>query len=238
LRARGIGRREADKRSIEVLDTMGMGSLIDRNVLLLSGGERQRVALARSLVYRPKLLLLDEPLSALDPSLREDLRKDVKRILRASGMTTLYVTHDRTEALSISDRVHIMDEGRIAESGEPRKIYQRPKTVRGAAFMGITTPIPILSRTAGSIATPFGPVRTEEEGSGPLGYRPENVVWSDPGNAIEVRGKVEVCDFRGRDYSIEVRTENGSFAASSKVSIPLGGPISFFIKEDELFFLK
>ncbi len=238
LKARGIPGREATKRSSEMLDGMGMAPLKDRSVLKLSGGERQRVALARSLVYRPRLLLMDEPLSALDPSLREDLRKDVKRILHDSGTTTLYVTHDRTEALSISDRVHIIEGGRIIESGHPMDIYRSPRTVKGAAFMGVSTPIPSISKGKDRSMTPFGSVRSMGESSGCLGYRPENVEWCDPGDALEIRGKVVSCEFRGRDYNIDVRTDKGIFSGLSERPIPVESIVSMFIRRGDLFVLR
>jgi ABC-type Fe3+/spermidine/putrescine transport system ATPase subunit len=238
LKAQGIPSREAMKRSSEILEGMGMAPLKDRSVLQLSGGERQRVALARSLVYRPKLLLMDEPLSALDPSLREGLRREVKRVLHDSGTTTLYVTHDRTEALSISDRVHIIDGGRIIESGHPRDIYRRPRTVKGAAFMGVSTPIPAISKGDDNLMTPFGNVRSRGESPGFFGYRPENVEWSDPGDALKIRGKVVSCEFRGRDYNIEVRTDDGIFSGLSERPIPVESIVSMFIKKGDLFVLR
>jgi len=238
LRARGVTKAEAKERSLAVMEGMDIADKWDRNVLDLSGGERQRIALARSIVYRPRLLLMDEPLSSLDPALREGLRREVKELLKAEGITTLYVTHDRTEALSVSDRIFIMDSGRIVESGDPHGIYRRPRTLKGASFMGVLTPIPVLSLHGTLHMTPFGPVSIDGGPSDHLGYHPEYARWSDPGDAIRIKGKVSLCEFRGSYHLIEVSTRSGIFAASSSGPIPIGARAEFFIRREDLFPLK
>jgi putative spermidine/putrescine transport system ATP-binding protein len=240
LRARGMKKASARDRATSMLDRMEMASLKDRSVRALSGGERQRVALARSLVYDPKVLLMDEPLSSLDPSLRDALRKDVRMILKDQGVTTLYVTHDRAEALSIADRIHILDGGRIIESGDPRDIYRRPRTLKGAMMMGIMTPIPITSRVEDRVQTPFGRVMVKGVSGSPvrLGYRPEEVHWSDPGDALRIGGMVVRCDFRGRDHDVDIDTGRGIFSASSSDPIATGRRAAFFVRRADLFALE
>jgi thiamine transport system ATP-binding protein len=127
---------DADARVAELLDLVGLSGLGDRDPEDLSGGQRQRVALARALAPSPELLLLDEPMSALDARLRERLRREVRRIQRELGVTTVYVTHDQEEALAVSDRVAVMNDGYVEQVGTPREVYDAPVTRFTAAFVG------------------------------------------------------------------------------------------------------
>ncbi|MWG34863.1 ABC transporter ATP-binding protein [Halomarina oriensis] len=127
---------DADARVDDLLDLVGLTGLGDRDPEDLSGGQRQRVALARALAPSPELLLLDEPMSALDARLRERLRREVRRIQRELGVTTVYVTHDQEEALAVSDRVAVMNDGRVEQVGTPREVYDAPATRFTAAFVG------------------------------------------------------------------------------------------------------
>ena len=136
LRIRGVGRSEINDRCAEILKLCRLDGLEGRHPHQLSGGQLQRVALARSLVYRPHVLLLDEPLSNLDASLREEMRRELKGIHQAIGTTFVFVTHDQVEAMSLSDRVVVMREGRIEQIGSPREIYVDPKTDFVAEFVG------------------------------------------------------------------------------------------------------
>ncbi|QLD89717.1 ABC transporter ATP-binding protein [Natronomonas salina] len=123
-------------RVAELLDLVGLGGFEDRDPTALSGGQQQRVALARALAPGPDLLLLDEPMSALDARLRERLRRDVREIQRDLGVTTVYVTHDQAEAMAISDRVAVLSDGRVEQVGYPRELYRRPRTRFVAGFLG------------------------------------------------------------------------------------------------------
>jgi putative spermidine/putrescine transport system ATP-binding protein len=136
LRVRRKSRDERAKRARDLLDLVGLASATDRYPRQLSGGQQQRVALARSLAIEPSVLLLDEPLSALDAKVRVQLREEVRRIQLELGITTLYVTHDQEEALSISDRVAVMSAGRIEQIGKPAQIYSAPATPFVANFVG------------------------------------------------------------------------------------------------------
>ena len=127
---------DATARVAELLDLVGLSGLGDRDPEDLSGGQRQRVALARALAPSPDLLLLDEPMSALDARLRERLRREVRSIQRELGVTTIYVTHDQEEALAVSDRVAVMNDGRVEQVGTPREVYDAPATRFAAAFVG------------------------------------------------------------------------------------------------------
>ena len=131
--------RDDIRRMVETaLDTVSLAGFAQRPATRLSGGQQQRVALARAIVRQPRLLLLDEPLSNLDAGLREEMRIELKRLQAQIGVTTIYVTHDQAEALDMSDRIAVMDAGRIVQMGAPRDIYFRPETAFVAAFMGAT----------------------------------------------------------------------------------------------------
>jgi len=136
LRARKIRQREARQRAQQMLELVGLGRLADRTPDRLSGGQQQRVALARAMVYRPKLLLFDEPLSNLDAELRETVRQDIRRTQQELGITALYVTHDRTEAMALSDRLVVMQEGRFVQAGSPRELLTEPASPFVASLLG------------------------------------------------------------------------------------------------------
>ena len=138
LKHRKIGRTDAGRKVDEVLELVGLSEYADRSVVALSGGQMQRVALARSIVYRPQLLLLDEPLSNLDAKLRLRLRDDLRRILKTTGMTALYVTHDQAEAVVLGDRIGVMRDGKLLQMGTPDEIYNRPADLFVANFTGAT----------------------------------------------------------------------------------------------------
>ncbi len=141
LKHRKIGRADAGRKVDEVLELVGLSEYADRPVVALSGGQMQRVALARSIVYRPQLLLLDEPLSNLDAKLRLRLRDDLRRILKTTGMTALYVTHDQAEAVVLGDRIGVMRDGKLLQMGTPDEIYNRPADLFVANFTGATNEI-------------------------------------------------------------------------------------------------
>ncbi len=136
LKVKGVGKAERQARAAEMLTTVRLGEYGRRKPTQLSGGQRQRVALARALVNRPKVLLLDEPLGALDLKLREEMQVELKLIQRDVGITFVFVTHDQGEALSMSDRVAVFNAGRIEQVGTPREIYERPATAFVANFVG------------------------------------------------------------------------------------------------------
>lgn len=133
-----FSRADVERMVGEALERVGLGALGSRSATSLSGGQQQRVALARAIVRSPRLLLLDEPLSNLDATLRDEMRKELKRLQREVGVTTIYVTHDQTEALEMSDIVAVMDKGDITQMGRPRDVYFRPRNSFVAGFVGTT----------------------------------------------------------------------------------------------------
>jgi putative spermidine/putrescine transport system ATP-binding protein len=136
LRVRKTPRDASGKRIKEMLELVDLGAFGNRRVDQLSGGQKQRVALARALAIQPRVLLLDEPLTALDAKLREQLRVEIDRLLRQLGITTVYVTHDQAEAMALGDRIVVMEKGRIAQAGTPQEIYHQPATAFVADFIG------------------------------------------------------------------------------------------------------
>jgi putative spermidine/putrescine transport system ATP-binding protein len=138
LRLRKVGSAQRDKRALEMLDLVGLSVQADRYPHQLSGGQQQRVALARALAIEPQVLLLDEPLSALDAKVRAQLRDEIRRIQLEVGITTLFVTHDQEEALAIADRVGVMREGRLEQLAPPTEVYSRPATSFVAEFVGLS----------------------------------------------------------------------------------------------------
>jgi iron(III) transport system ATP-binding protein len=142
LEERKVPREETKRRVQEALDSVRMGQYAERRPNQLSGGQQQRVALARALVIRPRCLLLDEPLSNLDAKLRLEMRLEIRRVCKEFKLTTVYVTHDQKEALSISDRMAILDRGQVMQVGAPREVYRRPNCRLVADFIGETDFIP------------------------------------------------------------------------------------------------
>ena len=136
LKIRGVGKQERASRVAELVALTNITGLENRRITQLSGGQRQRVALARAVAIRPGILLLDEPLTALDAALRDRLRGELNRLLRALGITTIYVTHDQAEAMELGDRIVVMQKGVIAQIGTPREIYFEPKSRFVAEFIG------------------------------------------------------------------------------------------------------
>ncbi|MEM6659080.1 MAG: ABC transporter ATP-binding protein [Pseudomonadota bacterium] len=178
LRVRKVGAAEERRRVGEALDLVQLDGLGGRKPHQLSGGQRQRVALARAIVTNPKVLLLDEPLSALDKSLRVDMQIELKRIQREIGITTIFVTHDQEEALTLSDKIGILKQGKMVQAGAPRDVYNNPVDIFTAEFLGEAN---ILNRHDGSVLTdPAADIRLPGGATdrSVLAVRPENMTLS------------------------------------------------------------
>ncbi len=211
LEERGVSRAETDRRVAEALDSMRMGDLAGRRINQLSGGQQQRVALARALVVRPRCLLLDEPLSNLDAKLRHELRAEIRRVCREFGLTSVYVTHDQKEALSIADRIAVLDKGRVCQVGTPDEVYRAPRTRFVADFIGETNLLPgvVAASTAGraTVATALGEIDGTLPADGGawapgtpaiLSIRPES--WrlqTEPGPGNCIGGRIEDSIYLG-----------------------------------------
>jgi ABC-type Fe3+/spermidine/putrescine transport system ATPase subunit len=222
LRMRGIDRRDAARRADKTLDLVGLGGLGSRRPGALSGGQRQRVALARALVYEPPVLLMDEPLGALDKQLREQMQHELRRLHRELGLTILYVTHDQREALTMADRLAVMRAGRIEQIGTPAEVFARPTTRFVASFIGDCSFLKFgaaLAVGAGlwrvDIAGWEGVVRgpNQLEGTSELAIRPHDVrlaVAGEPGLQATVVDAV----FEGETYEYILATVDGQAIAA------------------------
>jgi iron(III) transport system ATP-binding protein len=208
LKLRGIARAEREKRSREMLERLELAHLADRYPYQLSGGQQQRVAIARALVYQPRLLLLDEPLSNLDAQLRERARSWLKDIHQAFKLTTILVTHDQVEALSLSDQVVLLNNGGIEQKGSATEIYSRPATVYVADFVGGSNIIGgklsgLSGRNEGAVAT----------------------ITTSDGTLITARSHAELTV--GMQASIAVRPQKVVLSASKDAGTRAGSVIGF-----------
>jgi ABC-type Fe3+/spermidine/putrescine transport system ATPase subunit len=216
LRVRGVPPGDRNRKTSEMLELVGLAEEADRAVETLSGGQRQRVALARALAVSPSLLLLDEPLSALDIKVRERLRREIAAVHKKVGITTLIVTHDQGEAMELGDRIAVMSEGRIEQVASPREVYQEPATEFVAKFIGEVNILPGQlyrgSAYAGSLA-----IRMEGKGIACHGgtvkvlLRPEDVMLLSPGiaEAGQTHAHVKSVSWLGAHLRVEMTTEEG-----------------------------
>jgi ABC-type Fe3+/spermidine/putrescine transport system ATPase subunit len=207
LQIKKVGKQQIAKRVTELLEMIGIPQQRDKYPDQLSGGQQQRVALARAIAAEPKLLLLDEPLSALDATVREQLRSEIKRLQQKSGITTLFVTHDQQEALSISDFVAVISQGKVAQFDTPIDVYRSPASEFVASFVGSTNRVKV-NREAGSSWT-SGSLRFDGPASGTQAWaylRPEEieVIAAAGGNS-----KVVGLTFLGSQVRYEVETLAG-----------------------------
>jgi iron(III) transport system ATP-binding protein len=243
LKIRHASRQETDQKVKKVMDLVRLTGLGDRSATQVSGGQQQRIALARALVFDPELLLLDEPLSNLDTSLRDIVRVEVREIQKSLGITTIYVTHDQVEALSISDKVVVLKAGKIMAVGTPREIYTRPRNEFIASFVGKAnmlrgriSAMPGLptARSGESLViveTKLGEVRCHlhgavevKEGDKALvTIKPENVLVSSDGQG----GPQEPNTFQGR---VELTSYLGAF---SEIIVSIGGEMIRITKNSE-----
>ncbi|GLW92719.1 ABC transporter ATP-binding protein [Actinokineospora globicatena] len=229
---RMAGERRVEGRADELLELVGLKGFGPRRVTELSGGEQQRVALARALAPRPRLLLLDEPLSALDRSLREQLAIDLSRLLRDSGTTALVVTHDHDEAFTLASRVAVMRAGRIVQTGTPEQVWRYPTDEDTARFLGCTT---FMDGTAlnGTIQTPFGPAPlTAPDGPVRLGLRP-TALHAGPG---PTPATILTAVHRRDHIRLTVTTSAGQVDAITSITTPPtpGTPTTLSLAPDGL----
>jgi len=216
LKIQGVPRKERLQQAAKLLEKVQMQGFESRKPAELSGGQQQRVALARALAARPKLLLLDEPFSALDENLREDMRRLVLQLQKEFGMTVILVTHDREEALSMSDRVALMFEGRLIQIGSPREVYTRPACIRAADYFGNC--VYISGSVSGGVfnAPGISCPAAVKDGAYKVMLRPDCL---DTETAGDYRLTVEEVFYRGSDTQVSFRAEDGTLW---KKSFPWG----------------
>lgn len=212
LDMRRVPRAEARARVDAALDLVGLGHLAERLPRHLSGGQQQRVALARAIVIEPDLLLFDEPLSNLDARLRDDLREDLRALQTKLGITSVYVTHDQSEAMAMADEIVVMRDGHIVERGAPADLYRHPATRFTADFLGLTNVIPV-TVSGGATMLPWGerrPVRGARDGQASIAIRPEDLILSADPNGPAI---VETAVFLGAAIHYSVACAGKSYRA-------------------------
>jgi len=213
LRMRRVAKADRRERATEALEMVGLGAHGERFAHQLSGGQQQRVALARALVTRPRVLLLDEPLSALDAKVRVQLREEIRRITRDLGITTVFVTHDQEEALAVADRVAVMRAGRIEQIGAPQELYATPANPFVADFVGLTSRIP--GEVVDGRIVVHGialPLLGDALPDGPAValIRPEDVALAAAGDADAIEATVVESSFLGSLRRTSFQLEGGS----------------------------
>lgn len=234
LKYREISKADAEKKVKDVLDLVQLPHVADRYPKQLSGGQQQRIALARAIVIEPDVLLLDEPLSALDANLREDMRVELKRIQQQIGITTVFVTHDQSEALAMSDRIVVMSNGLVEQVGTPEEVYNTPSSEFVSRFLGISNILDAqcteLNETAIKLDVPHvGAVEVPKmkapnlraAGAAKLVIRAEKLLLSDPGHPdperISLDGVVEAVDYQGQAARYFVRVGDQQLQAINMI---------------------
>lgn len=212
LRTRGVAKAERKQRVNEMLELVQLGPMANRYAHQISGGQQQRVALARALAIRPQVLLLDEPLSALDAKVRATLRDEIRRIQTELGITTLFVTHDQEEALAISDRVGVMSNGRLEQLGPPTEVYRHPASAFVARFVGSMNQLPAIVRGPDVVEVGGHVVNTPAVGLHSVGesvlflVRPEDMSLGN-GQSNGMPGTVTSRTFQGAATIVGVRLD-------------------------------
>jgi len=250
LRRRGLTRAQIDARVRELLALVGLAGFDERSVTQLSGGEQQRVAIARALAPRPELLLLDEPLAALDEKIRREMQEELRKIQQTTGTTFVYVTHDQEEALTMSDRIAVLNAGRCVQCDAPERIFRFPRTRFVASFFrGCNVLEAALERANGAAVLtlagrrlPLGSSAGEEIGARPIAVRSEVLLLGDAARDADLLlpARLDRVTYRGvyRDYRL--RLEDGqelSATLTQRLGLAEGEALEVGIKADDVILL-
>ncbi|MBG0786898.1 MAG: ABC transporter ATP-binding protein [Anaerolineaceae bacterium] len=249
LRMQGLAKDEIQKKVDAALETIHMTNFAKRKVTELSGGEQQRVALARALAPEPRLLMLDEPLGALDRTLREQLSRELRRILRETKIPAIYVTHDQEEAFAIADRLLLLHDGVILQDGKPHEIYHHPKNVWVARFFGLGNLVPgqVVNREPLTIQTPLGSfLACESSASTPqsettLLFRPGQAQLSDNNEGTnQITGQVTDQVFQGERYlvTMKINETQPNFQVLLQKPHTIGETLTVFYQPEALLCLE
>ena len=227
LRTRKVPKAERAKQALEAIDSVKLSHLSQRLPHQLSGGQRQRIALARALVLRPKVLLLDEPLGALDKQLREEMQVELKRIQREAGITFIFVTHDQEEAMRMSDRIAVFNAGAIEQIGTPQQVYEKPQSTFVARFLGVSN---VFSDQAAQEI--FGSTAT-------VNIRPERIKLVPPETKLKagehgVVGKIIEASYIGATTIFLMETESGQRVIATRLNEELPDQVARFVTGDRV----
>jgi len=245
LRLRGVPRAEVRRRVGDILQMLNLSGLEERKVTNLSGGQRQRVALGRALAIDPELLLLDEPLSNLDAKVRVQLRSEIKSLQRRLGFTAIHVTHDREEAMTMADRIVVMEAGRIAQVGEPREVYDRPVSPFVASFMGAdnTIDLTVSPNGNGVEIRAAGAEPVTWAGAAPAGavtahFRDDVAHLDAPDakveGAIVLPGRITQRAYPGGHYRYGVAIGERHYAVTDDRELPVDTPVGLRLPLEQL----
>ncbi|MFY1681117.1 ABC transporter ATP-binding protein [Micromonospora sp.] len=254
LKIRKVGRAESARRITEALGQVHLAGYGDRRIDQLSGGQQQRVALARALVIRPRTLLLDEPLSNLDAKLREETRVEIRRIQQEAGTTAIYVTHDQSEAMAMSDRIAVMESGRVRQIGAPQEIYHRPATAFVARFIGRSNvlSLPVVTAAADTVTVGL-PDGSETAVAAPADHglragdtalvsvRPEHLGLTSATEPGALTGRVTEVEFTGMatNLVVEVAGEPVQVAAIDvPAGIAVGDQVGLRLNRDRMWVVR
>jgi len=236
LMVKGVKKADATREAREMAELLGIGQTLDRRPGQISGGQQQRVALARALIKHPDVFLLDEPFSNLDAQLRFSARKFLREVQRKFGITTIYVTHDQSEALSISDRVAIMGDGNIHQIGTPREIYSSPADEFTATFIGSPPLNVLMVDVSHGVSSPMVlPLEGHADGRLNVGIRPEGVILGSGPNEAELTA----FEFAGRETIVYLRVAGVEIRAISLDSsgLKIGEKVRFNVQRSSLHIL-
>jgi len=242
LRIRNIHEKDIQRKIQEMLELVGLRGFEKRNTTSLSGGQQQRVAIARALVNQPRVLLLDEPLGALDLKLRKDMQIELKRIQQSTGITFLYVTHDQEEALTMSDRVVVMNHGSIQQVGSPTDIYNEPENAFVADFIGESNIIDGIMLEDCKVCFCGHDFECVDKGFATkepvdVVIRPEDLRIGFPGDS-QLQGVVESIVFKGVHYEMMIRTEHFTFMVHSTAAEPVGKTVGLSVVPFDIHIMK
>ncbi|MCK4462036.1 MAG: ABC transporter ATP-binding protein [candidate division Zixibacteria bacterium] len=237
LKVAGVARGEIRRRVRETAQMLGLGDRMQERPSALSGGQRQRVALGRAIIREPNIFLLDEPLSNLDADLRARMRRDIVRLQKELNVTTVYVTHDQIEALTMADRIAILHEGRLLQVGTPEQLYRNPDCLKVAEFIGQPR-LNVISceniKTAGDMFACEHSISAELQDSGPVivGIRPEAIHLNE---SEGLRGEVIGCEYLGNYYVVTLGWQDRRLTVSGcKSQLPIGQTLGFSIAAEDI----
>ncbi|MEV5962683.1 ABC transporter ATP-binding protein [Kribbella sp. NPDC051952] len=241
LRMRHLPKDEVRRRTTRAIDMVRLAEHASKLPGQLSGGQQQRVAIARATVLEPSLVLMDEPLSNLDAKLRLEMRTEIRRLHQSLGLTTVYVTHDQEEALSLADRLVVMRQGRVQQIGTPEEVHTKPSTWHVADFMGYRNllPVKVDGLTGDEVTLTIGGTTVTGVAQGEVlngsdvvaAVRPEDVKFGREG----ISGLVEVVEYQGRELAVEVALKDGTrLHARTERKVEPGDPVAITIEPERL----